>query len=192
MEKLFFLFTVIFLFPSTILAQWYTQQSGTSDLLHSIQFTDSNNGWVTNLDGTKLFHTTNGGMDWHVQKDFGTPTIWDFTFITDSIGYLYYRIPGYLQKSTDGGSNWLLIHTLDPTVYDVKWYDENTGWCVAFSLTASLAKTTNGGEGWQGFDYFISFDGILGKVGIINENSVIVSGQHFGGNNVFLKLPMGE
>lgn len=182
---------LIYLISFNVYPQWYTQQSGTSDLLYSIQFTDINNGWVTNLEGIQLFHTTNGGIDWYVQKDFGTPTIWNFTFVDDSIGYFYSRGQGNLSKSTDGGSNWQLIHTFGPTVYDVKWYDENTGWCITFQLTGSLIKTTNGGIDWQGFDYFNSFDGGFEKVGIINENSVIVPGYYYSGEKVFFKTTDG-
>lgn len=188
-------FTLIFAFiyftALNIYPQWYTQQSGTTDLLYSIQFTDADNGWVTDLNGIKLFHTTNGGIDWFVQKDFGVSTIWNFTFLNNSTGYFYSRDPGNLMKTTDGGSNWQLIYTFGPTVEDVKWYDENTGWCIVLSLTTSLIKTTDGGVNWQGFDYFNSFDGLLGKVGIINENTVIVTGSHFNGDHVIFKTTDG-
>ena len=61
---------ILFLFISSIKisAQWFAQQSGTNDLLYGIQFVDANNGWVTNLNGTKLFHTTNGGMTGSFKK----------------------------------------------------------------------------------------------------------------------------
>ena len=192
MKKNFYLsFLIMLLFAFDLQAQWFPQESGTTDLLYSIQFTDINNGWVTNLNGTKLFHTTNGGADWFVQKDFGTSTIWNFTFINDSIGYFYSRDPGNLLKSTDGGSNWQLIHTFGASIDYIKWYDENTGWGVVFSLTGSLIKTTNGGVDWQGFDYFNSFEGGFGRVGIINENSVIVPGQYFTGDNIIFKTTDG-
>ena len=191
MYKVYIIALITLISSFNVFSQWYNQQSNTSDLLYSIQFTDANNGWVTNLNGTKLYHTTNGGADWFVQKDFGTGVIWNFTFLNDSTGYLYSRGSGNLLKSTDGGSNWQLIHSFGPTVEDVKWFDENTGWSIILLLTTSLSKTTNGGIDWQGFDYFNSFDGLLGKVGIINEATVIIPGITFTGSNVIFKTTDG-
>ncbi len=175
-----------------ISAQWFSQQSGTTDLLYGIKFVDINNGWVTNLNGTKLYHTTNGGIDWFVQKDFGSGVIWNFTFINDSIGYIYsHGGPAHLLKTTDGGNAWQTIHTFGSTVDDIKWYNENTGWCLEFELTTYLSRTTNGGVDWQGFNYFNSFDGFLGRVGIINENTVIIPGVTYSGANFVFKTTDG-
>jgi len=190
--KFALIFIFIYLTSFNIYPQWFIQQSGTTDLLHSIQFTDINNGWVTDLEGKKLFHTTNSGIDWYVLKDFGSPTIWNFTFINNNVGYLYsHGIPANLSKTTDGGANWQLIHSFGAIVDDLEWYDESTGWCIDLSLTTNLSRTTNGGTDWQGFEYFYSFDGLLGRIGIINENSVIVPGQYNSGNNVIFKTTDG-
>ncbi|HSD64779.1 MAG TPA: YCF48-related protein, partial [Ignavibacteriaceae bacterium] len=191
--KIYFCLIISFLsFYSNLTAQWFVQESGTTDLLYGIKFVDNNNGWVTNLYGTKLFHTTNGGADWFVQKDFGTQAIWNFTFINNSIGYIYsHGGPAHLLKTTDGGTTWETIHTFSSTVDDIKFYDENTGWCVESELTGYLSKTTNGGLDWQGIDYFNSHAVGLGKVGIINANTVIVTGFDTSANNAIFKTTDG-
>lgn len=193
MNKNFYIIILFFsIYSLNINAQWFAQESGTTDLLYAIKFVDNNNGWVTNLNGTKLFHTTNGGTDWFVQKDFGTPVIWNFTFINDSIGYIYsHGGPAHLLKTTDGGTTWQTIHTFSATVDDLKFYSENTGWCLEFELTSYLSRTTNGGVDWQGFDYFNSFDGFLGRVGLIDENTVIVPGEYFTGEYIIFKTTDG-
>ncbi len=192
MKKSFYMLSFIFSFyTANLSAQWFTQESGTTDLLFGIKFVNNNNGWVTNLNGTKLFHTTNGGTDWFVQKDFGTQTIWNFTFINDSIGYIYsHGEPSYLFKTMDGGTTWQTIYTFYTSVA-LAFYNENIGWGTSNMLSGSLFKTTNGGLNWQGFDYFSSFDGIFGRIGIINENSVIVPAYNFDGSYSIFKTSNG-
>lgn len=175
-----------------IYSQWFTQESGTTDLLYGIKFVDINNGWVTNLNGTKLYHTTNGGTEWFVQKDFGTGVIWNFTFIDDSIGYIYsHGGPAHLLKTTDGGTTWQIIHTFSSTVDDLKFYNEYTGWSIETELNGYLSKTTNGGFDWEGFDYFNTFNGIFGKIGLIDENSIIITALSLDDGNIIFKTSDG-
>lgn len=191
MNKYLYLIILLLSFNSNISAQWFMQESGTTDLLWGIKFVDNNNGWVTNLNGTKLFHTTNGGTDWFVQKDFGTGAIWNFTFINDSIGYIYsHGTAAHLLKTTDGGFTWQTICTFS-SLDALAFYNENIAWGTSNELSGNLFKTTNGGLNWQNFDYFISFDGLFGRVGIINENSVIVPGYYFNGSLVIFKTTDG-
>ena len=191
-NRLFVIILILYIITPESNTQWFVQESGTTELLYSIQFADNDNGWVVDLNGTKLFHTTNGGTEWFIQKDFITPTIWNFTFINDSVGYIYsHGEPAQLLKTVDGGTTWQTIHTFSLTVDDLKFYDENTAWCVENELTGVLSKTTNGGLTWQGINYFSSFDGIFGKVGIINENTIIVTSILPPDSNIIFKTTDG-
>jgi photosystem II stability/assembly factor-like uncharacterized protein len=193
--KIYFYLIILLLslYSINISAQWFAQESETTESLYNIQFVDNNNGWCMDAIGSKLFHTTNGGAEWFLQKDFITSTIWNFQFINDSIGYInIHGLPGYLFKTTDGGLTWQTIYIFSASVDDLKFYDENIGWCVTNELSGSLAKTTNGGLNWEGFDYFISFNGVLGKLGIINANTIIVTALSFqSGSNLILKTTDG-
>jgi photosystem II stability/assembly factor-like uncharacterized protein len=111
MKKIFYLpLFLFFIFPSAAIAQWFLQESGTTESLYSVQFSDPNNGWMVNYLASKLFHTTNGGTDWFLQYDFGVSVIWNFIIINDSIGYInYHGSPEQLYKTTDGGWTWQSI-----------------------------------------------------------------------------------
>jgi len=67
MKILSFLILSLFLFSSGINAQWYQQNSGTSNRLLTCFFLNENEGWAAGYDGS-IVKTTNGGINWISQS----------------------------------------------------------------------------------------------------------------------------
>lgn len=117
-----------------------------------------------------VFKTTNGGDDWTTVSDGEHFGYKDIQFVNSSVGYMgaYDETLGYLLKTTDGGSNWI-IQPLLPSVETqwgtmslfivggLKFFDENTGW-ITTSYGTSEAHTMapmkffyteNGARNWS-------------------------------------------
>jgi photosystem II stability/assembly factor-like uncharacterized protein len=133
---------------------------------------------VLNVNGSKLFHTTNGGIDWFMQNDFGFSSLWNFRFINDSTGFVYLvnNVQAHLIKTIDGGATWQDIFNFNATVQDIEFYNENIGWCAENELGGNLLKTMDGGLNWENLNYFNNNALYLNKIGIINDSSIIITG----------------
>lgn len=87
-----------------------TWQRLSSDLfqdedLQDVEFFDALNGWV--LGKRRLFHTSNGGLDWTLQHDFDKPDAAPMTtlkFVDRNRGYALNG--GYVLHTGDGGVTW--------------------------------------------------------------------------------------
>jgi photosystem II stability/assembly factor-like uncharacterized protein len=133
-----------------------------------IKMLDLNNGIAMgNAKDSKLpaiiLKTIDGGKNWISVNDtaiggqsFNAWRLLDFP--SSRVGYFFPMgiAPRYLYKTTDGGSKWNSINSL-PYIYDLKFYDDNTG---IVSSTAEqnnrkynkLYKTTDGCANWEIFD----------------------------------------
>lgn len=90
-----------------------------------------------------LFRTTNGGVSWTQQLNYGSfnpERIYMYNarlgFITDG--------SSYVNRTTDGGFNWTTVLTNDKFT-DIHFVDSLTGWKCSVS---GMKKTTNGGLNW--------------------------------------------
>jgi photosystem II stability/assembly factor-like uncharacterized protein len=110
----------------------------------SVSFSSVNTGFSTSNGTTRK--TTNGGINWSFISGGNLSGIF---FINDNTGWVV-GYPGYIGKTTNGGS-----FTAQPTgvvdrLNDVFFINDNTGWVVGgdFSLE-KIFKTTNGGTNWE-------------------------------------------
>ena len=159
---------------------WNAQNSGTTNGLYSIFFTDSNTGWCCGLSGT-ILKTTNGGSSWTAQSSGTTYNLWSIQFIDSNIGFVC-GDAGIILKTTNGGSTWTNQFTVNH-LYSIFFTNSNTGWCCGSNGT--ILKTTNGGTTWSaqssGTTYFIR--------SIFFKNSNI--GWCCGGNGLILHTTTG-
>lgn len=111
--------------------------------LRALDFPDSQNGYVLNLDSPVLYKTTNGGSSWQsvtLPKPF-----YDLQFFNYQIGVAGGQ--DGLYKTTDAGLTWTLIsEKYSNGVQNLQFLDENTG----FAFTGDgLCKTVDGGKTWH-------------------------------------------
>jgi photosystem II stability/assembly factor-like uncharacterized protein len=127
-------------------AQWYPQNSGTTQHLNKVQFVDANTGWAVGDSGT-IIYTTNAGADWMQQASGTNLNIVDISFVNANTGWILGRMDGSLSillKTTNGGISW--SQQIQDSFYfnAVCFIDENIGWLVS----DSILKTTDGGNSW--------------------------------------------
>ena len=142
------LFTFLF-FTQTSEAQWYVQQSGTTNPLYDIEFINRSTGWSCG-DGGYIIKTTNGGENW-IQQGAGV-TFEPLLGIHPVDSNTVYAV-GYFRtivKSTDGGTTWIKIESgmQEDGSYECVFFINNlTGWIGNFDNPKyGVRKTINGGQ----------------------------------------------
>jgi photosystem II stability/assembly factor-like uncharacterized protein len=165
----------LFLIASTnCLAQWYPQNSGTTDGFRQIQFVNSNTGWV--LAGTsKIYKSTNGGIDWALQ--YTGSVIISFFFLNENAGWIIERPWGKIYKTSNGGDNWNLIADISCSEpWSLNFINQDTGWMYSSVCLDGykLFKTTNSGNTWAPLQ--ISSDNIINmNYSVIDESNIMVT-----------------
>jgi photosystem II stability/assembly factor-like uncharacterized protein len=135
------------LFPATVSAQsgWFPQQSGTTNNLRGVSFTDANTGTAVGNVGT-ILRTTNGGATWTSQSSGTTNHLTGVSFTDANTGTAVGEF-GTILRTTNGGATWtsqaIGMYT---TLYGVSFTDANTG--TAVGLWGTICRTTNGGATW--------------------------------------------
>ncbi len=101
-----------------------------------VYFATSAEGWVTSKKlSASIWHTTNGGQDWHTIS-LPISTFWHaVSFATPSRGWIVGGSTdnGVIYRTDDGGQSWVLDHTSpDPLlgIYSIK--NSQTAWAVGF------------------------------------------------------------
>jgi photosystem II stability/assembly factor-like uncharacterized protein len=149
MKKLFHILFFFLLVTPICFAQWYLQNSGTTNSLLGVSFTDANIGTVVGSGGT-ILRTTNGGTDWTAQA---SGTTWDLNavnFVNKDYGWIAGDMSlaldsGIIIRTTNGGIEWtsqMVSHNL----YGIDFVDSLVGWAVG--MVGTILKTTDGGVNW--------------------------------------------
>ena len=120
--------------------------------LFTIEFINSNTGWVSGCCGMFL-KTTDGGANW--SKDFYlTPgfTLYSLKFTDDNFGMIV-GSSGYILRTSNGGLHWdSVLSNTNRELYSLYLINKDTGFAVGNNGT--VLKTTNGGG--EGFPLEIS------------------------------------
>jgi photosystem II stability/assembly factor-like uncharacterized protein len=162
MKKYYFLLVTLFSVNGAI-AQWEVQNSGTTNHLNSVYFTDLNNGWAVGDSGT-ILHTADRGLNWVTQSSNTTFKL-NAVFFTDTDhGYVagngIYPVSGnIILKTTDGGLTWADTsygsQTQEWDLYDLRsvhFTDSSTGYIYGFyngDWELFILKTTDSGANWN-------------------------------------------
>ncbi len=143
--------------PSTTLQVRATANGGTSwskvnipgggDTLFDIHATSATDVWAVG-NRTTVLHSTDGFQTYTEQTVPGllSSQIWNIDMPSSTTGYIADPNYGQIFKTTDGGTNWQLIHTVGALTVSMDFIDENTGWVGGDGST--LLKTTDGGSSW--------------------------------------------
>ena len=130
---------------------WFSANSGISDLIVSIAFTDSITGYVVIADSTgtnEIYKTTDGAKSWNLQQDLGLFPNGGFTigsffkFINANIGYFYNNYSTgnkNIAFTTNGGGTTTSIKPNKET-FNFKIYPNPSQ--SAFTLSASLPNNS--------------------------------------------------
>jgi photosystem II stability/assembly factor-like uncharacterized protein len=154
MKQLYILLAALFVVNGAM-AQWVPQNSGTTQSLKSIYFTDANNGFVGGHD--TFLKTTNGGSTWNAIPIGGSFVFYSIDFPSTDTGYAVgYGLNGYIYKTTDAGTTWTpYTGYLEGELYSVYFTDNNTGYTAGNWYTTvnpavcDINKTTDGGTTWN-------------------------------------------
>ena len=89
--------------------EWFSQSSGTTNILRGVSFTDANNGTAVG-DGGTILTTTNGGNNWESQS-VGTINLYDVCFTDENtgtaVGYDWNGDKSVILRTIDGGKSWI-------------------------------------------------------------------------------------
>ena len=121
---------------------WFSQNSGTTNWLHGVSFTDVNTGTAVGAGGT-ILRTTNGGTNWTPQTSGTTYNLTDVSFIGANTGTSVGLVDTIL-RTINGGTNWT-AQTSSTTnyLYGVSFTDAYNGTVVG--AYGTILRTTNGG-----------------------------------------------
>ena len=167
MKKLLLFITIIVSNYSNS-QSWVKQNSGITNSLYSVSFSNNQNGWAVGTGG-KIVSTNDGGTNWFEQTSNETMSLNDVHFINNATGWSCGK--NGVIKTTDGGKNWTRVYTTDlnSIINTIHFIDENTGWAAGRSLGSKilLLKTTDGGLNWT--DYSNKLDYPYGANGTVND-----------------------
>jgi photosystem II stability/assembly factor-like uncharacterized protein len=158
------------------------------DNFNDIKFINAMDGYaVTGIEGTFLYTTTNGGVDWD-RKGFSDLPLYHIDVISkDTVWGCGNR--GF-ASTADNGFNWTYGSSLGASGKDLKMITPTSGYVLAVSFTErKLVFTTNGGES---FSETWAYSGpILEAMYINSSNSFICTVGNSGRivlNNNFLTI----
>ena len=188
--QIIFFFTILILCPVTCIAQWVALNSGTSMNLNSIQFINSQTGFVAG-NGATFRKTTDGGNTWEALDPFAAIQLNSIYFFNSTTGLICGN-GGLIAKTTDGGYNFITINTgTSNSLYGLSFYNSQIGACAGNSGT--ILYSTNGGDNWSVASptgYLVTFysscmvDALTGySVGVNTIFSPLVAKTTNGGSN---------
>jgi photosystem II stability/assembly factor-like uncharacterized protein len=126
-------------------SSWIRQNSGTTNNLRSVCFTDANTGTVVGDSGT-ILRTINGGVGW-TNQSIGTGKRLCSVSFTDIDTGTAVGDSGTILRTIDGGTSWSVQASgTNYTLRSVFFTDANTGTTVGDGGT--ILHTTNGGLSW--------------------------------------------
>jgi len=128
---------------------WNSQPSSTSNLLQSVWFTDSQNGWTVGDLGTSL-RTTNGGVQW-ISFALTGLDLEDVAFLDNTTG-LIVGDNGLIFRTTDGGASWNPV-TGSTTMSLRTVAFGSGGMAYAAGRDGAIVRSTNFGETWSNVSF---------------------------------------
>ena len=141
MKKIFFILIINYsLLITNCSSQWSVISSQGNE---AVCFPSENTGYSTANGITRK--TTNGGFNWSILSGGNLTGIF---FTNDLTGWVV-GYPGYIGKTTNGGSFIQQTTGVSDRLNDVYFIDSNTGWVVGGDFgTERIFKTTNSGTNW--------------------------------------------
>lgn len=159
-----------------IAQSWNFQTSNTTNLLQSVWFIDSQNGWTVGDVGTSL-RTTNGGASWAAFVLTGLD-LEDIAFADNSTG-LIVGDNGLIFRTTDGGSSWSSV--AGATTSNLRTVAFGSGGMVyAAGRDGAIVRSTDLGGSWSNVSFGTTrYEGAAAygpqRAWIVGRNGVIIA-----------------
>ncbi|MBK9331103.1 MAG: T9SS type A sorting domain-containing protein [Ignavibacteria bacterium] len=174
-SKIIYFFLLVFCISNSGFSQtsgWYQQRFQVGDSLLSVNFVNSQTGWVCGKNSL-ILKSTNGGTDWNQQATGFNNTLENIYFPSILSGYTSGQ-GGLILKTTNQGINWIQQNS-GTTNYlkSMSFVNDSTGYIAGMGNT--ILKTTNGGENW--INKFIDDSLEFFSIYFINENTGWVSSR---------------
>jgi hypothetical protein len=111
-------------------SSWQTVNTGSQNLLISLDFVNTNVGWAVGTFG-EIQKTTDGGNTWQTQTGVFPPDwLYSVTFLDENTGWTV-GFDGKVQETDDGGATWALQTSGTPyQLNSVCFVDKLHGWAV--------------------------------------------------------------
>ncbi|RPI13781.1 MAG: T9SS C-terminal target domain-containing protein [Ignavibacteriae bacterium] len=151
-----------------------------------IKFLTANTGYALGffLMESKIWKTTNGGLNWTVHTTGGANYLKELFFIDENNGFAVGgSFVGEVIKTTNGGLNWALVYNSDYALISVYFLNLSTGFAGAEN--GRVYKTTDAGNTWNSMWSPSSLD--INAIEFVNANT----GFGFGTGSVFVKSTNG-
>lgn len=113
-----------------------------SNTMYDIYFPTQDTGYMIGKQGTMLYKTVNGGVNWSLSS-LGFGNLNRVFFINASTGWVI-TASGVVLKTIDGGQIWTYVQTpVAGRLNDIRFINTLSGWVVG--VNGAIIKTTNGG-----------------------------------------------
>ena len=180
MKKFYILLITMFIMDGAT-AQWVTHNSGTTNDLNSVYFTDVNTGYAVGDSGT-ILKTTDGGANWEIKNSGTSFNLQSVLFTSSSTGYSV-GDSGTIIRSTNGGTNWENIYSgTSYSLNSIYFTATDTGYIVSGDdnyLQPQVLKTIDGGMTWAIIATDITLPMNLTSVFFITSNIGYAAGHYF-------------
>jgi len=156
----------------------WTKDTWSTEYFFDIYFTDTQNGWIVGGEGAtngKIWHTTNGGVDWAEQTSNTSSTLRSIFFVNSNTGWAV-GDGAEIVATADGGATWVPQNAPLGIYQNLKsvWFaDVLNGWAVG--ADGAIINTTNGGALWGNQSTTLS--DYLYDVCFIDENNGWAAGE---------------
>ncbi len=135
-------------------------------------FFDMSHGLACGEDGT-LVKTTDGGDTWFSVYSATTGFIYDFYFLSPTVGFACGLVNVGLLKTTDSGDTWSQVPgTLPDNAYSVYAFDEDK--ILLGSTNGNILRTTDGGSTWA--TVYAAGSSLIWSIDFMDANNGMASG----------------
>lgn len=118
----------------------------TNNTMRDIYFINENVGFVCGMGGSKIYRTTNGGINWSLQT-FAGSGVMCIDFIDNNKGFAAGH-NGKMWKTTDMGISWTPVTVPSTSLFiNLQFTSPQNGWASGYDGT--IVRTRDGGETWE-------------------------------------------